>query len=171
MKTVSRTRLVAVVITAIAVALGAGGVAIAGFGKKVQKTFRGQILITADKLDLSAGDSDADSIKHCNQARLKVVESADEDGVATWRFFYTAFFTKHPTDGTVSLDFYTDDKDKLYVANKKMTGVDPKIATLQAHVVITEDDGLNPGRKYIVKLTGTAHGKEVVLATTKLATK
>lgn len=169
MKTVSRTRLVAVVISAIA--LGAGGVAIAGYGKKVEKTFRGQILITADQLNLSAGDSDADAIKHCKKARLKVVTSDEEDGVATWQFYYTAFFKRHPTSGTVSLDFYTDDKDKLYVANKKMTGVDPKLKTLQAHVVITEDDGLNPGRKYIVKLTGTAHGKEVTLAETKLATK
>jgi len=169
MKTVSRTRLVAVVVSAIA--LGAGSVAIAGYGRKVEKTFRGQILITADQLDLSAGDSDADAIKHCKQAQLKVVKSEEDDGVATWRFYYTAFFKRQPTGSTVSLDFYTDDKDKLYVANKKMTGVDPKIRTLQAHVVITEDDGLNPGRNYIVKLSGTAHGKEVVLAVTKLATK
>jgi len=127
----------------------------------VQKAFRGSILITTDKLPDKL-DSDAETT---------YLDHTDNDGVATWSFHYLAFFTKSCGTNALSVDFYTADKEKLYVANKGLMGVDPKMQVLSGALSITEDEGLNPGRDYIVEITGEIRGKEVVFAKAKLKFK
>lgn len=144
----------------------------AQFSKKVESTFKGKILITESALDLERGDDDKQVIAHCKKKQLATLKSFEGgDGVNTWAFHYTAFLKKKPQATTISFDFYTDDKERLYVANKKMTGIDPVLTTLQGRIVISEDDGLNPNRKYIVKIAAEVKGKEVILAEAKVATK
>jgi hypothetical protein len=158
---------------AAAVALAGAGGADAGLSKKVQKKFKGKILITDKTLDLDADDhDDKQTIKYCEKSVLKEVKSFENaDGVAAWSFHYTAFLKRKPNARMVSFDFYTDDGEKRYVANKRMAGVDPGVTTLQGQFKLTEDDGLNKNRSYILKLTAEVKGKEVVLATTRVKTK
>jgi hypothetical protein len=144
----------------------------AQFSKKVASTFKGKILITESALDLQRNDDDKRVIDHCKKMSLATLKSYEGgDGVTTWAFHYTAFLKKKPQATAISFDFYTDDKERLYVANKQMTGVDPVLTTLQGRIVISEDDGLNPNRKYIVKIAAQVKGKEVILAETKVTTK
>jgi hypothetical protein len=63
----------------------------------------------------------------------------------------------------LKLEFYTDDKDKRYVADKQLDGVDPKSAVLTGDISINEDEGLAKGKSYVVKLTA---GKAIVATTT-----
>lgn len=150
---------------------GVAGPAEAGLSKKVQKTFKGQILITDSKLDLEAEGTDAETIRYCKKKQAKVIKGSDDaEGVYTWSFHYTAFFKSKPKVSTLSFDFYTDDKERLYVANKKIAGVDA-LLTLQGQIKISEDDNLNRNRSYVIKLTGEVKGKEVVYATTKIKTR
>jgi hypothetical protein len=140
--------------------------------KKVEKTFKGKILITESALDLQSSDDDARVIADCKKQTLSTIKSYEGgDGVTTWAFHFTAFFKKKPSATEISVDFYTDDKEKLYVANKKLTGIDPDLTVLQSRLVISEDDGLNPKRAYVVKISTSVKGKEVILAQTKVATK
>jgi hypothetical protein len=71
----------------------------------------------------------------------------------------------------VSLDFYTDDKKKAFVAQKRLAGIDPALTLLRSQVDLGEDDGLSPDHNYVVKLTAEVKGKEVLLASTRLHTK
>ncbi len=157
--------------SALLVALVAAlGVAHADVSKKVEKAFRGQILITDAPLPPS-GETDAQTINAYKKAKAKTLKSTDDDGTAQWSFLFTAFLKKAPKTGSLSMDFYTDDKDKLYVADKRFVGIDPKGTILSGQVAITEDDGLVKGRTYVVKLTGKVKRKEVVFAKAKVTMK
>lgn len=164
-----RTRLPTIAVTA-ALLMAGGAVSQADVSRKVQKTFRGQILITTDQLPVQMA-TDKETIELYKKANAKYLTHRDVDGVATWSFHYTAFFKKKCGTDRLSFDFYTDDKEKLYVANKGLMGVDPSLTVLSGTLSINEDEGLNPGRKYIVEITGEIRGKEVVLATAKLKFK
>ena len=153
-----------------AVLLAGAKVGNADVSQKVQKAFRGSILITTETLP-DRVDSDAETIELYKKANATYLDHKDSDGVATWSFHYLAFFTKSCGTDTLSFDFYTADKEKLYVANKGLMGVDPKLQVLSGALSITEDEGLNPGRDYIVEITGEIRGKEVVFAKTKLKFK
>ena len=160
---------------AAAAAAGVGlvlglGTADAGLGK-IQKTFKGQILITETNLDLQKFSTDKENLAYIKKSRKKVIKSEDVGGVPTWSFSYTVFMKTTPKVNSISFDWYTDDKEKLYVANKKLTGIDPKLTLLQGRISISEDDGPVPGRKYIVKVAAEVKGKEVILATTNLHMK
>ncbi len=146
------------------------GVAQADYSKRVQKAFRGSILITQGGLPGVKG-SDKETIAAFKKARLAEVAHTMGDEVPEWSFNFVAFMKKAPRVSKLSVDFYTDDKEKLYVANKDLTGIDPSIPILRGSLTISEDDGVNKGRRYIVKLTGTVKGREVTFATTKLTMK
>ncbi len=148
----------------------AAGLARAELSRKVQAEFRGKILITEAPLDLEEGQP-SKIIADCKKRTLLSVKHTMVDGTPTWSFYYTAFMKQKPKLKELSLDFYTTDAEKLYVANKKLTGVDPYLTTLQGKVSISEDDNLLKGRTYLVKLTGQRGKREVVFATATLATK
>jgi hypothetical protein len=155
---------------ALALVLTAIGTAHADVSKKVQKAFRGDILITQGPLPEVAGD-DAEVISAYKKARAKSLKHTESDGVAEWSFDYTAFLKKQPKITSLSVDFYTADKDKLYVANKGLMGIDPNLPILSGTLTINEDDGLNRGRTYLVKITGKVRGRDVTFAETKVTMK
>lgn len=138
--------------------------------EKVQKALRGQILITNSQLPPS-GETDAQTINAFKKARAKSLASTEVDGVAEWAFLFTAFLKKAPKTTALSLEFYTDDKKKLFIADKRFQGVDPKGKILSGRVNISSDDGPVKGRTYVVKLVGKVKRKDVVFATTKLTMK
>jgi hypothetical protein len=155
---------------ALALVFAAIGTAQADLSKNVQKAFRGDILITTGPLPEAAG-SDAEVIGAYKKARAKSLKHTKVEGVAEWSFDYTAFLKQAPKVTTLSVDFHTADKEKLYVANKGLMGVDPTLPILTGTLTINEDDGLNVGRTYIVKITGKVKGKEVTFAETTITMK
>lgn len=155
---------------ALALVLTAMGTAHADVSKKVQKTFRGDILITQGPLPEVVGE-DAEVIGAYKKARARSLKHTENEGVAEWSFDYTAFLKKAPKVSSLSVDFYTADKDKLYVANKGLMGVDPNGTILSGTLTINEDDGLNRGRTYLVKITGKVKGRDVTFAETKITMK
>jgi hypothetical protein len=153
----------------LALSLAWSAAARADVSDPVQKKFRGQILVSADPLPESAAD-DAELVRQLKKAHTGVVTRAGGEAVP-WRFHFMAFMTKKPGVTQVALDFYTDDKKKTFVAQERLTGIDPTLTLLQSEVELSEDDGLAPNKAYVVKLTAEVKGKDVVLATTKLRTK
>lgn len=142
----------------------------ADISKKVQAAFRGQILVSSAPLP-DDGGGDKETIALYKKNALSTITGVGEDGSKRWSFVVTAFFRSPPKVDELSLDFYLDDKERSYVANKKLLGINGSLTVLITDIALTEDDGLNPKRNYIVKLAGRVKGKEVVFAQTKLATK
>ena len=157
--------------TTVAFVLAALGTAHADVSEKVQKSFRGQILITDGALP-GASATDAATISKYKQVKLgQLKHVSEEDGVATWHIDYTAFLKKAPKVRQLSFDFYTDDKEKLFVANKGLMGIDPLLKIVRGNLSINEDDGVNRNRSYIIKLTGKVGKREFTFAETKLELK
>lgn len=147
----------------LALGVGVRGAA-ADISPKVSKAFAGQILVTDEPLE-SSGDDKA-TIADFKKRRLDAVKgSPNGEDVQTWQFYWTAFLKKKGAT-ELSLEFHVDGK---FVADRRLTGVDPTLSVLQSEVNITEDDGPAKGKKYTLKLVGKIKGKEVVLATTPLA--
>ena len=163
------TRSPRALLAALALVLAASGAASADVSESVQKKFRGQILVSAEPLPETATD-EAEQVRALKKAATTVVAHGPGEP-AVWRFHFMAFMTKKPVATQVALDFYTDDKKKDFVAQERLTGIDPALTLLHSQVELSEDDGLTAGRSYVVKLTAEVKGKEVVLATTKLRTK
>lgn len=136
----------------------------------VQKQLKGQIFISPDPLPQSA-DSDAALVKALKKANRPEIKHTSADGTPIWRFHVLAFMSKKPGVSQVSLDFYLDDKTRAFVAQERLAGIDKDLSLLVAQVDLSEDDGLSPNKSYVVKLSAEVHGKEVVLATTKLRTR
>lgn len=164
MKTITGALALAFVITTVDSAQ-------ADVSQKVQKAFRGKILITDGPLP-NARSTDSATIEHFKKAQLtEIKHTSEEDGVRQWDIDYTAFLKKAPKVRSLSFDFYTADKSKLYVANKGIMGIDPKLTIMNGRLSINEDEGVNRGRTYVVKLTGTVKKREVVFATAKITLK
>lgn len=158
---VHRTQLAAVV----AVVVMAGTAAHADVSKGVISAFRGQIVVTKD--ELPTGKNDKDSVAKIKTARLTELTGEPQEEVTYWRFHYTAFLTKTGASA-LKLQFYTDDKDKRYVADQQLDGVDPKSSVLTGDISINEDEGLAKGKSYLVKLVA---GANTVVSTTTLKMK
>jgi hypothetical protein len=151
-------KLSAVVLTAV---LAIGGAASADPSRAVISAFHGQIVVTKDELTAALTPAKVKDL------RLKEVVGEAHDAVSVWNFHYTAFLTK--TGATdLKLEFYTDDKDKRFVADKRLDGVDPKTGVLSGDITIDEDEGLAKGKSYIVKLQT---GKDETIAQTPLTMK
>lgn len=143
----------------------------AGKADQISKTFKGQIIMSEDALPDPDPSDAKGTIKAYKSQQLKSVTGTVTEGVATFRFHFTAFFKAKPNSSSLTLEFYTDDKEKLFVADKRLNGADPKLKILTSEVVISEDENLNRNRKYLLKLVSSNGKKTVVLATTKFATK
>jgi len=143
----------------------------AGKSTKIDKAFRGQIIISDDALPAPDGADEKSTIKSYKSLRKTVIVSAETDGVASWNFHFTAFTKSKPKTSNLTLEFYTDDKEKLFVADKRLSGADPNLSILASSVRISEDENVNRGRKYILKLVAKQGKKDVTLATTKISTK
>jgi hypothetical protein len=161
---------IALVLAAIGTLLLAVG-SVSARPDKVAKAFKGKILFSTEALPAPDPENPKETIKTYREQKIKVVQHEEIDGVATWRFHFMAFMKRKPLSTTLSLDFYTDDKEKLFVAQKRMSGADPSLTLLTSSVSINADEGLKKGGRYIVKLTAPSGKKEVVLAEAKLTTK
>jgi len=136
----------------------------ADMSKKVIAAFKGKIIVSNSPLE-SQGDDKATIAKIKKDTLTSVVGAPGGDDVYAWSFVYTAFLSKASGTTTLTLEFYDGTK---YVADQKLTGVDPKMTVLEGDVGITEDDGLTKGKKYTVKLV---KGENTVLASTTLEMK
>ncbi|MCP4448615.1 MAG: hypothetical protein GY811_25250 [Myxococcales bacterium] len=143
----------------------------AGRKTKLDKAFKGTILISSDALPTPDAEDPAGTIKTYKSLHKTVIEGDVVDGVATWNFHFTAFVKSKPKTSSLTLEFYTDDKEKLFVADKRLEGAAPNLSILTSTVSISEDENLNRNRKYVLKLVARRGKKSVTLATTKLATK
>jgi len=152
--------------TVVLVAAAAwGGTASADMSKNVLAAFKGELVIT--KGELPEGKNDKETIAKIKGERLKELTGEAKNDVTGWYFHYTAFLSK--TGATqLKMEFYTNDKDKKFVADKRIDGVDPKTPALSGDISIDEDEGLSKGRPYLIKLVTN---KDVVVASTPLVMK
>lgn len=146
----------------VAAAVGWGGVAQADVSKNVIAAFRGELVIT--KGDLPVGTSDKDTVAKIKTARLKELTGEAKEDVTYWHFHYTAFLNKGGSP-LLKMEFYTNDKDKKFVADNRLDGVDPKTTVLSGDISINEDEGLSKGKAYTIKLV---NDKDQVVAQTQL---
>lgn len=138
--------------------------------KQVQKTFRGQIIISAQELPDGEGDPKATIATYKKLDLHAVKGDVSGDDVASWTFHYTAFLKAAPGTKSVSFDFHTADKENLYVANKTLQ-VDPKATMFTGALTIDENEGPTRGKTYHVILRAKKGSKEIELARTKLTLK
>lgn len=141
------------------------GVASADVSKAVIAAFRGELVIT--KSELPEGKTDKETVAKIKTERVKELTGEARDDVVYWHFRYTAFLTK-PGSTQLKMEFYTNDKDKKFVADNRLDGVDPKTTVLSGEISINEDEGLTKGKSYIIKLV---NDKDVVVASTPLVMK
>jgi len=135
----------------------------ADLSPKVIKAFKGQVIVSLEAVE--QGGSDKDTIAAYKAAKVKELKGEpNADDVTSWVFHYTAFLKKKGFS-SLSLEFHSDGK---YVADRRLTGIDPSLTVLEGDIQITEDDGPAKGKKYTLKLVGQSKGKDVVLATTTL---
>ena len=151
--------------TLLALAVGWGGIASADLSKSVITAFKGELVIT--KGDLPEGKSEKETIAKIKSERLKELTGEARGDVTYWHFHYTAFLSK-PGATQLKMEFWTNDKDKKFVADNRLDGVDPKITVLSGDISINEDDGLLKSRPYIIKLV---NDKDVVVASTPMMMK
>ena len=146
--------------------LGFHAAAHADVSKKVAATFSGQLVVTRGDVDLDSDDKAA--IAALKAARLtEVVGARTADDVQAWSFSYIAFLKKTGST-SINVEFLVDNK---LVANRRLEGVDPKSNVLQGELAISEDDGPSKGKTYTVNVVAVIKGKEITVATTKLALK
>jgi hypothetical protein len=142
----------------------------ADVSESLQKKLKGQLFLSDQAFDV-AGDDDAAVVKSLKKQNKASLSHTEVSGTASWHIAFLACMSRKPGVSEVSLDFYTTGKKGEYVANKRLTGISPTLTLLSSEVDLSEDDGLNAGRTYVVKLTAQVKGKDVVLAQTKLSTK
>lgn len=159
----SRSPLSALVL--VAAAVGWGGIASADMSRNVIAAFRGELVVS--KGELPEGKTEKDTIAKIKTERLKELTGEAKDDVVYWHFHYTAFLSK-PGSSLLKMEFYTNDKDKKFVADNRLDGVDPKSTVLSGDISINEDEGLSKGKAYIIKLVTD---KDVVVASTPLVMK
>ncbi len=144
----------------------------ADLSKRIQKKFKGKIFVTEDAALPISFDSDKEFIAHYKKANKTVITGSSDGNVKTWTFYVMAFMSAPPRVSQLSLDFYRiEGKKRVYAANKRLSGIDKKLTLLSTRVSLSEDDGLNAKRSYIVKLTAQRGKREIVLAETKLTTR
>jgi hypothetical protein len=153
-------------VSVVAIALMIGAAAHADIPKQVQTKFRGHILITNEPLPEDVMDAKS-AISEFKKLDKKALKGEAVDGVKSWTFFYTAFLKKAPGTGDLTLDFHTADKEKLYVANKRLK-VNGSLTIIAGRLTISEDDGPAAGKTYHLILRAKLGKKELEIAKTKL---
>jgi hypothetical protein len=149
----------------VVAAVGSGGIASADMSRNVIAAFKGELIIT--KGELPEGKTEKDTIAKIKTERIKELTGEAREDVVYWHFHYTAFLTK-PGSTLLKMEFYTNDKDKKFVADNRLDGVDPKTTVLSGDISINEDEGLSKGKSYIIKLV---NDKDVVVSSTPLVLK
>lgn len=153
-----------------ALMFGVVSTASADLSEKVQKAFKGKILITDG--EPVARSTDEATIAHFKKINLDTLEHAsDDDDVYTWNIDFTAFLKSAPKVRALTFEFYTADKEKLFVADKRLMGIDPLLKIVRGGFSITEDDGVNRNRTYIIKLVGQVKKRDVTFAETRVTLK
>jgi hypothetical protein len=160
-----RRLLSAAVLVAAAVAGGRSGIASADLSKVVIAAFKGELVIT--KGELPEAKTDKDTVAKIKTERIKELTGEAREDNVYWHFHYTAFLTK-PGASLLKMEFHTNDKDKKFVADKRLEGVDPKATVLSGDISISDDDGLAKGTSYIIKLV---NDKDAIVASTPLVMK
>ena len=151
--------------TVLVAAAAWGGTASADMSKNVVAAFKGELVIT--KGELPEGKNDKETIAKIKGERLKELTGEAKNDVTGWYFHYTAFLSK--TGATqLKMEFYTNDKDKKFVADKRIDGIEPKTPVLSGDISIDEDEGLTKGTTYQVKLVTE---KNAAVAQTQLVMK
>jgi hypothetical protein len=142
----------------------ASGVASADMSRGVIAAFKGQLVIS--KSDIPEGKNDKDTIAKIKSEKLtELVGEKSSDDVTAWHFHYTAFLNKGGASA-LKMEFYRD--GKVYAADKRLDGVDPKSAVLTGDISIDENEGLAKGKSYVIKLVDA---KDAVVASTPLIFK
>lgn len=142
----------------------ASGVASADMSRNVITSFRGQLVIS--KNELSEGKNDKDTIAKIKSEKLsELVGEKSSDDVTAWHFHYTAFLNKTGAS-SLKMEFYRD--GKVYSADKRLDGVDPKSAVLTGEISIDENENITKGKSYVIKLVDS---KDAVVSTTQLTFK
>jgi hypothetical protein len=144
----------------------AGAVAQAGKPRTVRDAFSGHIVISTSPLR-PAGETEAEMIDGIRKAEVHEIAARDagEDEEASWSFFFTAFLDKQPRTSELSLDVYAAEGDKRYIMSKRMMGIDPRLQILGSDMSLTEEDGVKPGARYRLVLTGQVGNRELTFAT------
>ena len=150
----------------VAGVVGWGGIAFAEMSRGVIAAFRGELVIT--KGELPEGKTEKDTIAKIKSERVKELTGEAKDDVVYWHFHYTAFLAKPAGGSSLKLEFYINDKDKKFVADNRLDGIDPKSTVLGGDISINEDEGLSKGKSYLIKLVTD---KDVVVASTPLVMK
>ena len=161
----SRSRRLMSAAVLVVAAVGWGGIASADVSRNVIAAFKGDLVIT--KGELPEGKTEKDTITKIKTERIKELTGEAKDDVVYWHFHYTAFLSK-PGSSLLKMEFYTNDKDKKFVADNRLDGVDPKSTVLSGDISINEDEGLSKGKAYTIKLV---NDKDVVVASTQLVMK
>ncbi|HET9622791.1 MAG TPA: hypothetical protein VFP84_15565 [Kofleriaceae bacterium] len=147
----------------LASAFGWGGVAAADISAGVITAFKGDLVVT--KGELPEGKNEKETITKIRGDKLKEVVGEAHDDVTYWHFHYTAFLSKAGSS-VLKMEFYT--ADKKLAADSRLDGVDPKATVQSGDISINEDEGLNKGKTYTVKLV---NDKDAVVASTTLTMK
>jgi hypothetical protein len=149
---------------AVFLTLVAGAVAQAGKPRTVHGAFAGHIVLSASPLRPS-GATEAAMIDDIRRAQVHEITARDMGGEGvSWSFDFTAFLDKEPRISEMSLDVYAAE-DGRYITSKRMMGIDPKLQILAGDMMLTEEDGVKPGARYRLALTGQVRNREVTFAT------
>lgn len=131
----------------------------------VYKKFKGQIIVSDAPIEIVGNDNAVTkSLKKAQKSELRGSEG-------TWSFHFMAFLAKKPTQGQLTVAFYTDAGGRRTMATYKDVEADTGSDVLTMPFEIHEDDGINPGTKYELALVDLSSGQEVVFAKTKLTLK
>jgi len=149
----------------VAAAAAWGGAASAEISRGVMTAFKGELILT--KGELPEGKTEKETIAKIKAERLKELTGDPKGDVMSWHFRYTGFLSKTGSS-VLKLEFYTNDKEKKFVADQRLDGVDPKSAVVSGEITIDEDEGLSKGRPYLIKLV---NDKDAVVASTPLVMK
>jgi hypothetical protein len=171
MKALSRLPRFLTIIIAAAALVASAWVAHASVSKSVEKKFKGRILVTDEPLPMADGESDGETIKLFEKLNKKAVQGAKGEEASSWTFHYTAFLKQPSGTSDLSLDFHKLDKDKTYVANSRLSGVDPKLTIVTGMLTIDENEGPAAGTTYDLVLRAKKGSKEIELARTRVTLK
>ena len=139
-----------------------GGVAAADMSRNVIAAFKGELVIT--KGELPEGKTDKETIAKIKAERLKELTGEAKGDVTGWVFHYTASLNNTGAS-ELTMEFW---KDKKLAANKRINNINPRDPVLSSDITFDEDEGLNKGTAYILKMVNE---KDVAVAQTPVVMK
>jgi hypothetical protein len=115
----------------------------------VVAAFRGKVVLTRDAV--AAGASDKETIAKLKAAQLTEVVGLPTDDGQTWRFHYAAFLKKTGNLG-LKLRYVSGEQDRRQAAESTVPIVDVDSPVLTGEISITERQGLERGKAYLLQL-------------------